>query len=478
MREPISRYLSTRSTRLPSAGKLSATPAASPVVRSYSTREHPPRRNSGGIFSIFRPGPRSPPIKEVQRVDCLVCMNDDLPIARTARLACGHRMCHACLKRQFTLSVKDPQHMPPRCCTKEHIPLKHVDRLFDDKFKRLWNQKFEEYTATKNLYCPAKGCGEWIKPSKIKVDMATGRKYARCGRCNTKVCVRCSSKYHTRRDCPKDDETARLVQMAKEKGWQRCYNCKAVVELKEGCNHMTCRCSAQFCMVCALPWKTCNCPWFDYSHVPDQGRLNDMRLPYSRHDNGVEVIEITEEPSAPLTRRSSTRTSNRTRHCSERERPRDGALAAHLQSQRHLHPPNIAASSLNRGDTANVEAYGFGNTGGHHMNDSYQVRPPLITSAAHRPVQPPPRSSYFTSRRVVREASAPAPIPVARHVLAPVEAPSSTMAGLSLDGTKRGANRVGTWLSHVKIDPEATNTQAEGVEVDDWRCDGTMIGID
>ena len=73
------------------------------------------------------------------------------------------------------------------------------------------------------------------------------------------------------------------------------------------------------------------------------------------------------------------------------------------------------------------------------------------------------------------EKPAPAPAPVARHV---PDAPSSAMAGLSLDGTKRGANRVGTWLNHVKIDPEATNTQAEGVEVDDWRCDGTMVGID
>lgn len=109
------------------------------------------------------------------------------------------------------------------------------------------------------------------------------------------------------------------------------------------------------------------------------------------------------------------------------------------------------------------------------MNDSYQVRP-VITSAAHRPVQvPAPRQSYFTSRRVTRDA--PAATPAYRHS-APAEAPSSAMAGLCLDGTKRGANRVGTWLSHVKIDPEATNTQAEGVEVDDWRCDGTMIGID
>lgn len=129
--------------------------------------------------------------------------------------------------------------MPPTCCTKEHIPLKYADRLFDDKFKRLWNQKYEEYTAANRLYCPAKGCGEWIKPTKIRIDLTTGRKYARCGRCSTKVCVLCNSKYHTRRDCPKDEETKRIVQMAKEKGWQQCYNCKAVVELKEGCNHMT-----------------------------------------------------------------------------------------------------------------------------------------------------------------------------------------------------------------------------------------------
>lgn len=166
-------------------------------------------------------------------------MNDDLPVNKTAKLACGHRMCHSCLKRQFTLSVQDPQHMPPRCCTKEHIPLKYAERLFDDKFKRLWNQKYEEYTAANRLYCPAKGCGEWIKPNKIRVDLSTGRKYARCGRCSTKVCVLCNSKYHTTKECPKDEETNRLVQMAKEKGWQRCYNCRAVVELKEGCNHMT-----------------------------------------------------------------------------------------------------------------------------------------------------------------------------------------------------------------------------------------------
>lgn len=172
-------------------------------------------------------------------MECIICMDDDLPTSKTAKLGCGHRMCHSCLKRQFTLSVSDPKHMPPTCCNAEHIPLQKVERLFDDKFKRLWNKKYQEYTTANRLYCPTRGCGEWIKPSKIRMDLTYGRKYARCGRCNTKVCVLCSAKFHTRRECPRDEETNRLVEMAKEKGWQRCYNCRAVVELKEGCNHMT-----------------------------------------------------------------------------------------------------------------------------------------------------------------------------------------------------------------------------------------------
>ncbi|KAF2678428.1 hypothetical protein K458DRAFT_138794 [Lentithecium fluviatile CBS 122367] len=389
-------------------------------------------------------------------------MMDDLPANKTVKLGCGHRMCHSCLKRQFSLSVSDPQHMPPTCCTAEHIPLKYVDRLFDDKFKRLWNKKYQEYTTANRLYCPTKGCGEWIKPTKIRMDLTYGRRYARCGRCNTKVCVLCNSKFHTRRECPRDEETNRLVQMAKDKGWQRCYNCRAVVELKEGCNHMTCRCTAQFCMVCAAPWKTCNCPWFNYQQLDDDDRLNDMRVPYAApRDDVVEVVEMPEPEPLPV-RRSSTRI----RHRPDREIDRaDEALAAHLQAQLRLES-RPAESEVHRNDPQ-VRVYGLGNSDGHHMNDSYTLRP-LATSAARTAVRmSTPRTSFF-SRRVVREV----PRAAQRNVTA------STMAGLSRDGTKRGANRVGTWLTHVQLDNEAIHTAPRDVEVDDWRVDGSMIGID
>lgn len=231
-------------------------------------------------------------------------------------------------------------------------------------------------------------------------------------------------------------------------------------------------------MVCAAPWKTCSCPWFNYQHIPDDDRLNDMRVPYPQHQRyaDVEVIEIAEEPSPPLARRNSIRTP---RNRSERDLPRTEThrLSSHLRDSLHINPtPTV--SSVRRTEPE-VQVYGIGNAGGHHMNDSYAIRS-MPTSAARTaarqstPRQSTPRGSFFTSTR----RAAPAPAPVAARPAPPPVVTSSTMAGLSRDGRKVGQNRVGTWLTHVQIDPEAINTAARDVEVDEWRCDGTMIGID
>ncbi|OTB15671.1 hypothetical protein K445DRAFT_28509, partial [Daldinia sp. EC12] len=189
------------------------------------------------------------------RVECIVCL-DDLPSSKAAKLKCGHRMCKSCLKRSFKLSVKDPAQMPPRCCTADCIPLKHVENLFDVDFKRTWNRKFHEFSTRNRVYCPGKRCGRWIRPDQIRLHR-NGRKVGRCGSCHTRVCCECNNKWHGSSPCAADEETNQILQQAKEEGWQRCFNCRNMVELKEGCNHMTCRCGAEFCMICGLKWKTC-----------------------------------------------------------------------------------------------------------------------------------------------------------------------------------------------------------------------------
>ncbi|GAB7363016.1 hypothetical protein MBLNU230_g3310t1 [Neophaeotheca triangularis] len=166
--------------------------------------------------------------------------------------------------------------MPPKCCTDEHIPLKYVDKLFSDRFKRQWNERYQEYNTKNRIYCPSPKCGNWIKPSHLHTSM--GRKYALCPKCKTKVCAHCNMKMHRSLDCPQDPDIQKLEQQAKDEGWQRCYNCSALVELKEGCNHMTCRCTAEFCIKCASKWKSCDCPWFNYTQIPHPDRLDGLRV--------------------------------------------------------------------------------------------------------------------------------------------------------------------------------------------------------
>ncbi|KAI4741042.1 hypothetical protein E4T50_08529 [Aureobasidium sp. EXF-12298] len=341
------------------------------------------RRTSSFLGSIFRPSvpapaPASSPTPRVRTAECLTCGSDDVPVTRSAKLPCGHRMCNSCLRRIFTMSIKDPQHMPPKCCNQDHIPLKHVDHLFDDKFKILWNTKYQEYTTKNRVYCPAKGCGQWIKPSNMH--KLQGRKYGRCPRCKTKVCTLCNNKLHTSGECPKDPETKRLVDLAKEKGWQRCYNCKAMVELKEGCNHMTCRCGSDFCMLCASPWKTCECPWFNNVHVPEQDCLNHMRVPetvinmphHNRHDRN-DRNEPNDRNDRHEPRRSQSRnppmTYQQELDARRRRERADEALARRLSTTNISERPLPDRPRPRRRDTVTEEV--FGNRGDHFLNDNF-----------------------------------------------------------------------------------------------------------
>ena len=161
------------------------------------------------------------PCIDLEKVECIKCLSDDVPIIRTVLLPCNHRWCNPCLRRSFTISTTDPQHMPPTCCTNEAIGLKHVERLFKVSFKRQWNRKYKEYTTKDRIYCPADGCGSWIKPSHI-YDVDTtggvnkGRKYGHCQKCKRRVCCTCNKKWSFRHECPTDAATEEWIETLHE----------------------------------------------------------------------------------------------------------------------------------------------------------------------------------------------------------------------------------------------------------------------
>ncbi|KAK4081761.1 uncharacterized protein Triagg1_2502 [Trichoderma aggressivum f. europaeum] len=117
-------------------GNIFGNAASGPISRPASRPASRSRPSSPDKFFKLE---KQSKMEKRKGIECVICM-EDTPSSKGADLKCGHRMCNACMKRNFEMSIHDPQHMPPRCCTKSHIPLKHVDKLFDNDFKRTWNR--------------------------------------------------------------------------------------------------------------------------------------------------------------------------------------------------------------------------------------------------------------------------------------------------------------------------------------------------
>ncbi|THX15552.1 hypothetical protein D6D13_02342 [Aureobasidium pullulans] len=146
-----------------------------------------------------------------------------------------HFFCFECLANFFEYTIGDESLYPPKCCDTE-ISLDNVKKLLDDKLVARYEKKKIEYDTepTKRTYCHGLKCNTVIPGSSIENDVAT------CSDCGKRTCTICKEKSH-RGDCPKDEDTQSLLDMAEKEGWQRCYNtkCHRVVALTIGCNHIT-----------------------------------------------------------------------------------------------------------------------------------------------------------------------------------------------------------------------------------------------
>ena len=152
----------------------------------------------------------------------------------TFRAPCGHHYCQECLTQLFELSTTDETLFPPRCC-RQGIPLTLVRLYLSGELVQRFQKKTVEFRTSDRTYCSRPTCSAFITPDSI-----TGER-ARCTACFTSTCIFCKGTGHDG-ECPADTATQQVLQAAREQGWQRCYNCRRVVELDVGCNHMTYAC--------------------------------------------------------------------------------------------------------------------------------------------------------------------------------------------------------------------------------------------
>lgn len=151
--------------------------------------------------------------------------------------------------------------MPPKCCS-QAIPGSVIKSILNKEEQQIFMKSVLQFSTPweSRTFCPNPACGEFI-PKRKKIDPKHPFEVV-CRKCRTRACSTCKRAAHIfGQDCPADWELDAVLQMGEKSGWRRCYKCRTLVELTQGCSHITCRCKAQFCYICGAVWDpTVGCP--------------------------------------------------------------------------------------------------------------------------------------------------------------------------------------------------------------------------
>ncbi|XP_072996193.1 E3 ubiquitin-protein ligase RSL1 [Typha latifolia] len=213
---------------------------------------------------------------------------------------CLHRYCFSCMKQHVEVKLLHGMlpHCPHEGCNVK-LNVESSRKFLTSKLLEIMVQRIKEESIppAEKIYCPYPRCSalmslnEAICPqqesSSQKSTFGTSR-LRKCIKCDGSFCVKCKVPWHERMSCydykrlnpNRRPEDAKLQSLARQKLWRQCVKCNHMIELAEGCFHMTCRCGYEFCYTCGKKWKdkkaTCSCPlwnegfiWHDDSEDED-----------------------------------------------------------------------------------------------------------------------------------------------------------------------------------------------------------------
>ena len=170
--------------------------------------------------------------------DACVSCSESLTDDEFVTAACKHLYCKDCFSFFIAASLQSHDGFPASCCK---IPLAFItiaNNVSAEVFAKYSTRQDEIKNATA-LYCGIRSCGVKIEETRINGIRAT------CAVCWRDTCTLCRTEYPRKvkgknvgHVCKKDLAREQLLALAKEEGWQTCYQCGNLVDLNFGCHHM------------------------------------------------------------------------------------------------------------------------------------------------------------------------------------------------------------------------------------------------
>ncbi|CAK65157.1 unnamed protein product (macronuclear) [Paramecium tetraurelia] len=193
----------------------------------------------------IKPEEQSKESKDLQ--ECQICYVDKPKEQFIAPLNCKHDFCSDCLSQHLTqnilkgnvLSITCPQTSCTVAFNDEQIKGLVQEKIYE-KYKRFYNRQV--ISQNKNVrWCPKPDCENYV--------IGNGNDLLTCI-CGQSICFQCGNQYHKGMNCIQAMD-AQYLQARKDNLIFDCPSCKAPIQKKGGCNHMTCyKCKYQFCWLC------------------------------------------------------------------------------------------------------------------------------------------------------------------------------------------------------------------------------------
>ncbi|KAK7262361.1 hypothetical protein RJT34_29930 [Clitoria ternatea] len=285
---------------------------------TYCQPRHVPRQDVKFAFKLARDAIVSQSKRPVEsgtgknlRETCVICLEDTEVNQIFSVDGCLHRYCISCMKQH--VEVKLLHGMLPKCPHEKCNSELHVDscrKFLTHKLIETMQQRKMEASipVSEKIYCPYPRCSalmsktEVLEYSKNLIGESAQSGPKKCIKCHGLFCFSCKVPWHSGMTCstfkrlnpnpPADD--AKLKFLATRSLWRQCVKCNHMIELAEGCYHMTCRCGYEFCYNCGAEWKdkkaTCTCPLWAEDNIwlenQEEEEDDDENYDYEHDDSG------------------------------------------------------------------------------------------------------------------------------------------------------------------------------------------------
>ncbi|KAJ7949949.1 RBR-type E3 ubiquitin transferase [Quillaja saponaria] len=222
--------------------------------------------------------------------NCPICC-EEKPLAMIVTMKCSHKFCSHCMKTYVSGKVQCSQ-VPIRCpqprC-KYFISTTECSSFLPFTSFVSMEKALEEANILNSdkIYCPFPNCSVLLDPRECLSARASSSSQSdngcvECPVCQRFICMDCGVPWHSSMSCEayqslpleeRDSADITLHRLAQNKRWMRCQQCRRMIELSQGCYHMTCWCGHEFCYSCGAEYRvgqqTCQCAFWDEDNSED-----------------------------------------------------------------------------------------------------------------------------------------------------------------------------------------------------------------